>query len=117
VALDLIDGLTDDSTATLLQALSSIDGLRAVECREIEKDGEIYVLFGFGRSNRELGDFVAHLGPELRALAPEIQFLVYLQFVSGGRELLARLAVPTREAARLATAIRALRTRNAVIAS
>jgi hypothetical protein len=46
----------------------------------------------------------------IRAAAPGIDFLVYLQFVAGGRELLGRIAVPTRDATRLATAVRTVGT-------
>jgi len=102
--------MTDDGTAALLGALSSISGLDAVECREAEREGETYVLFRYGRSNRELSTFVARLAPTIRAAAPGLDFLVYLQFVAGGRELLARIAVPTRDAIRLATAVRSVGT-------
>lgn len=104
----LVDARAADGTSALLGALSSIGGLDAVECREAERDGETYVLFRYGHSNRELSTFVARLAPTIRAAAPGLDFLVYLQFVAGGRELLARIAVPTRDAMRLATAVRSV---------
>jgi hypothetical protein len=105
----LVDARANDGTSALLGALSSIAGLDAVECRETERDGETYVLFRYGQSNRDLSRFVARLAPTIRAAAPGLDFLMYLQFVAGGRELLARIAVPTRDATRLATAVRSLR--------
>ena len=102
----LVDTRADDGTSALLGALSSINGLDAVECRETERGGETYVVFRYGHSNRELSSFVARLAPTIRATAPGLDFLVYLQFVAGGRELLARIAVATRDATRLATAVR-----------
>lgn len=107
---NLVDARATDGTSALLVALSSISGLDTVECRETERDGETYVLFRYGHSNRELSTFVARLAPTIRAAAPGLDFLVYLQFVAGGRELLARIAVPTRDATRLATAVRAVGT-------
>jgi hypothetical protein len=104
----LVDARANDGTSALLGALSSISGLDAVECRETERNGEMYVLFRYGRSNRELSTFVARLAPTIRAAAPGLDFLVYLQFVAGGRELLARIAVSTRDATRLATAVRSV---------
>jgi hypothetical protein len=105
---NLVDARANDGTSALLGALSSISGLDAVECRQTEREGETYVLFRYGHSNRELSAFVARLAPTLRAAAPDLDFLVYLQFVAGGRELLARIAVQTRDATRLATAVRSL---------
>jgi hypothetical protein len=105
---NLFDARANDGTSTLLGALSSIAGLDAVECRETERDGETYVLFRYGNSNRELSTFVARLAPTIRAAAPGLDFLVYLLFVAGGRELLARIAVSSRDASRLATAVRAV---------
>lgn len=106
---DLVDASANDGTAALLGALSSINGLDTVECRETERDGETYVLFRYGNSNRELSRFVARLSPTIRAAAPGLDFIVYLLFVAGGRELLARIAVPTRDATRLASAVRSVR--------
>jgi hypothetical protein len=106
----LADARANDGTSALLVALSSIGGLDAVECRETERNGETYVLFRYGHSNRELSTFVGRLAPMIRAAAPGIDFLVYLQFVAGGRELLGRIAVPTRDATRLATAVRTVGT-------
>jgi hypothetical protein len=106
---NLVDAHANDGTSALLGALSSISGLDAVECRETERQGETYVLFRYGHSNRDLSTFVARLAPTIRAAAPGLDFLVYLQFVAGGRELLARIAVPTRDATRLATAVRSMR--------
>lgn len=106
----LVDARANDGMAALLGALSSISGLDAVECREAERNGETYVLFRYGHSNRELSAFVARLAPTIRAAAPGLDFLVYLQFVAGGRELLARIAVPTRDTARLAMAVRSVGT-------
>jgi hypothetical protein len=102
----LVDPRANDGTSALLGALSSISGLDTVECRETERDGETYVLFRYGHSNRELSTFVARLAPTIRAAAPGLEFLVYVQVVAGGRELLARIAVATRDATRLATAVR-----------
>jgi hypothetical protein len=102
----LVDARPDNGTSALLGALSCIEGLHAVECRETERSGETYVLFRYGHSNRELSTFVARLAPTIRAAAPGLDFLMYLQFVAGGRELLARIAVSTRDATRLATAVR-----------
>jgi hypothetical protein len=105
---NLVDIRADDGTSALLGALSSISGLDAVECRETERGGETYVLFRYGHSNRDLCTFVARLAPTIRAAAPGLDFLVYLQFVAGGRELLARIWVPTRDVTRLASAVRAM---------
>jgi hypothetical protein len=113
---NLLDARADDGTSALLGALSTISGLDAVECRETERDGETYVLFRYGRSNRDLSTFVARMAPIIRAAAPGLEFLVYLQFVAGGRELLARIAVPTRDATRLATAVRSVGVTRAAVA-
>jgi hypothetical protein len=113
---NLLDARADDGTSALLGALSTISGLDAVECRETERDGETYVLFRYGRSNRDLSTFVARMAPIIRAAAPGLEFLVYLQFVAGGRELLARIAVPTRDATRLATAVRSVGGTRAAVA-
>jgi hypothetical protein len=103
----LISSAIDQGRADLLEALSSISGLAPVECRDTNEGAETYVLFRYGSSNRELTRFVARLAPTIRAAVPGVD--LYLVIVSGGGELLARLAVPSGETTRLATAVRAAR--------
>ncbi|MEA2663005.1 MAG: hypothetical protein QOH08_2577 [Chloroflexota bacterium] len=83
-----------DGAGTLLRALSAIDGLDAVECRERDSTGSAYVLFRYGHS-------------------PHLRFVVDLELVGGGGELLARLEFPAAAAGRLAQALRAAGARHA----
>jgi hypothetical protein len=111
---DLVRAANDDGIGTLLRALSAIDGLDPVECRESDSQGDGYVLFRYGRSRRDLSEFVADLDPRMRAIAPGMRFVVEIESVGGGTELLARLAFPTASAFRLASVLRAARPSPAV---
>jgi hypothetical protein len=102
-----IQTASDDGIATVLRALAAIEGLDPVECRVRDSRGEAYVLFSYGRSRRALLEFVADLDPRIHAMAPGVRFLVGLESVGGGTELLARLAFPAASAAGLASALRA----------
>jgi hypothetical protein len=96
----------DGGLAKVLRALATIDGLDSVECRERDAHGDAYVLFRYGRSRRDLSDFVAELDPRIHAMTPGVRFLVALESVGGGTELLARLAFPPASASGLASALR-----------
>jgi hypothetical protein len=102
----------DDGLGSLLRALCDIDGLDPVECRERDARGNAYVLFSYGRSRQDLSEFVADLDPRMHALAPGLRFVVGVESVGGGTELLARLAFPAASAIRLASALRAANARH-----
>jgi hypothetical protein len=108
---ELVRARDDDGLATVLRALSAIDGLDALECREHGSNGDAYVLFRYGRSRSDLLDLVADLDPRMHAFAPGLRFLVEVESVGGGTELLARLAFPASSATQLASALRAARAR------
>jgi hypothetical protein len=96
-----------NALADLLNALSTIDKLAPLEGRQREKRGDAYVVFQYGSSNAELRDFVGRMLPRLHELAPEVTFVIDLEWVAGGKELLAILNVPVDGAGALSSAIEA----------
>jgi hypothetical protein len=98
--------IADGGVAIVLRALATIDGLDPVECRERHAHGDAYVLFRYGRSRRDLSEFVADLDVRIHAITPGVRFLVALESVGGGTELLARLAFLPATASGLASALR-----------
>jgi hypothetical protein len=99
-----------NALADLLNALSAIDKLAPLEGRQREKRGDAYVVFQYGSSNGELRDFVSRLLPRLHELAPEVTFVIDLEWVAGSKELLAVLNVPVVGAGTLSWAIEATAT-------
>jgi hypothetical protein len=93
-----------NALAELLNALSRIDKLAPLEGRQRDSRGDAYVVFQYGGSNRELRDFVERILPRLHQRAPEVTFVIELEWVAGN-ELLAVLNVPVVDAGALASAI------------
>jgi hypothetical protein len=96
-----------NALAELLGALSSIDRLAPLEGRQREKRGDAYVVFQYGNSSGELRDFVGRMLPRLHELAPEVSFVIDLEWVAGSKELLAILNCPVGGAGALSSAIEA----------
>jgi hypothetical protein len=95
-----------NALAELLSALSRIDKLAPLEGRQRDSRGDAYVVFQYGGSNQDLRDFVERMLLRLHERAPEVSFVIDLEWVAGN-ELLAVLNVPVDGAAALASAIEA----------